>query len=182
MNAQEINQPADTLTALAQALPFSKVDSHAILEYDTAASDKLGRDYWRLKASIKFYVGKPEDNLWVWVPEGFLTDGATVPRWMYWLIPPWGRYGHATVIHDYLCENLQLYHGVDIADITRKRADQIFNEALKVTDVNPFIRWLMYSGVTAYRWFSRKTNRKPDANYRAKKAALEEAYRQAHRA
>ncbi len=36
------------------------------------------------------------------IPKGFRTDGASVPRLFWNIIPPWGRYGMAAVIHDYL--------------------------------------------------------------------------------
>jgi len=36
------------------------------------------------------------------IPKGFLTDGASVPRLFWNLIPPWGDYGPAAIVHDYL--------------------------------------------------------------------------------
>lgn len=170
--------PADPAAELDTALPFTHVDTQAIIQYDQRASDLLGRDYWRLISAIKFYVGDPKDNVWVLVPEGYLTDGATVSRLLYWLVPPWGRHGHATVIHDYLCEHLALRHGFDTLDISRKKADQIFNEAMKVTNVNPIIRTLMYAGVTLYRWFSKKNRYQESPVMVIEKRRLETEWRE----
>lgn len=36
------------------------------------------------------------------IPAGFVTDGASVPRLFWNIIPPWGQYGRAAVVHDYL--------------------------------------------------------------------------------
>ena len=168
---------------LIEATPFTQVTPQAVLVYDEIASDQLDRDYWRLMCSIRFYVGKPDDQTWVWVPSGFLTDGATVPRLLYWLVPPWGRYGHAAVIHDWLCEHLKLYQRGQMIDIDRKQADQIFNEAMKATGVNGLTRRLMYGGVTAWRWFSKLIRRRPDntpTGYLVLKWALEKDWRDVH--
>lgn len=36
------------------------------------------------------------------VPSGFVTDGATVPRWFWPLYPPVDRYMPAAILHDWL--------------------------------------------------------------------------------
>ena len=36
------------------------------------------------------------------VPQGFETDFASVPRFFWRVVPPWGRYSPAAVVHDYL--------------------------------------------------------------------------------
>ena len=38
----------------------------------------------------------------VTIPQGFVTDGASVPRIFWSIIPPLGIYGRAAVVHDYL--------------------------------------------------------------------------------
>ena len=55
------------------------------------------------------------------VPKGFRTDLASVPRILWCLIPPFGRYSQAAVIHDYL------YH---FQEGTKKVADEIFYELM----------------------------------------------------
>lgn len=57
------------------------------------------------------------------IPIGFQTDGASVPRIFWNIIPPWGRYGMAAVIHDYLYRWQR---------ITRRQADDTLLEAMKV--------------------------------------------------
>jgi len=38
------------------------------------------------------------------IPKGFVTDYASVPRYLWWLYPPVGGYDDAAVVHDYLYE------------------------------------------------------------------------------
>ena len=78
------------------------------------------------------------------VPAGFLTDFATVPRVVVWLIPRFGRYTLAAVLHDWLIT-------VGLADgiLSSRDADGLFRRVLRELDVPPVRRWLMWCGV---RW------------------------------
>lgn len=177
--------PTQVQDLIDDAVPFTAVrttansavsSTRAMIVYDLEASVILGRDNYRLTTPFKFYVGKREDQLWAYLPAGFLSDGATVPRMLYWIVPPWGRHGEAAMVHDHLCEHLTLYQNGAAVPITRAQADQVFNDAMKVSQVNPFIRHLMYGAVRMYAWYSRKFGHKADAGYRARKTELEAAY------
>lgn len=78
------------------------------------------------------------------VPEGFQTNLASVPRIFYTLVPPFGRYTKAAVLHDYLCK--QFHYGF----VTRKLADEVFLEAMKVSNVQFITRYLLYGCVRLY--------------------------------
>ena len=56
----------------------------------------LGRVRYRLITSVSV---PPYD-----VPEGFVTDGASVPRIFWSVFPPVGRYFVAAIVHDYALE------------------------------------------------------------------------------
>src|SRR5574343_530712 len=92
------------LTDIASATPFTKFDSLVNFVHDPGASLKYGRKMYRVLESFRFYVGNKQDNSWVYVPEGFLTDLATVPKWAEWLIHHDGPYAKAAIVHDILCE------------------------------------------------------------------------------
>lgn len=80
------------------------------------------------------------------VPKGYNTDGATIPRIFWSLFPPKSpEYLSAAVIHDYLCSRAthSKYKKTAYAE-----ADQVFNEALKVLEVNPIKRWIFVKAVT----------------------------------
>ena len=75
------------------------------------------------------------------VPAGSTTDFASIPRAFWSILPPWGRYGWAAVIHDYLYR-----HGL----YTRAIADLIFLHAMEELHVAKWKRVTMFNAV---RWF-----------------------------
>lgn len=74
------------------------------------------------------------------VPKGFVTDGASVPRLFWGIMPPVHRYFLAAVVHDYL-----LYTGHN-----RRSADRVFGDALKEHGISGVKRWVMYRAVRAH--------------------------------
>ena len=77
------------------------------------------------------------------VPENFVTDFASVPRMLWALIPPWGMYGKAAVVHDFLYESHQF---------SRKISDEIFLEAMEELNVPLWKRRAMYRAVRLFGW------------------------------
>lgn len=57
-------------------------------------------DDW--KGRIRYRLIFPLYLAGVNVPDGFVTDGASVPRWAWPVFPPVGRYFAAAVVHDYV--------------------------------------------------------------------------------
>lgn len=86
-------------------------------------------------------------RVWVNVPAGFISDGASTPRWTWVLFPPWADYGQACVLHDFLLEKKTYTDGVNTFKATAKQADIVFKEALNVLKVAPWKVFLMYNGV-----------------------------------
>jgi len=84
------------------------------------------------------YAGRRETFV---VPAGFTTDFASVPQALTWLVPRYGRYTKAAILHDHLwglCRKGEF----DWAD-----ADGILRRAMRELDV-PFLRrWLMWGAV-----------------------------------
>lgn len=78
------------------------------------------------------------NNFWIDIPAGFVTDFASVPRPFWSLIPPTGTKTRAAVVHDYLYTN----HPQG-----RPWADKVFLEAMKVGDEPWITRWICYWAV-----------------------------------
>lgn len=135
----------------SEVLKYRSFDAQLMIQYSEFASDSLGRDFWVVLKSFSYYTGKKEDLRTITVPAGYLSDGASSPRVVWWLVPPMGRYGQAAVVHDYLCEYLMINDRGVMVPITRKEADKIFLEAMKVLGVPAIVRYTMYYGVTAHR-------------------------------
>jgi hypothetical protein len=77
------------------------------------------------------------------VPVGFETDLASVPRPLWNILPPFGSYSSAAVVHDFLYK----FNGV-----TRQQADAVLNEAMQVQKVGHWTRWTIWAGVRAGGW------------------------------
>lgn len=133
---------------------FTEFSAPLRIQYDKEASAALGADYWRVTESFRYFIGGKDTSQWVTVPAGYLTDGASVPRIFWSLIPPWGAHGQAAVVHDLLCEYLSIVeHGKPKA-ITRERCDEIFSEAMAVLGIPSATRTLISEGVALYRKLS----------------------------
>jgi hypothetical protein len=135
---------------------FTRFDARLLTSYDPHASAILGKDYWLVELGFRYYLGDKDSTKWVDIPKYFLTDGASVPRFLWNLIPPWGIYGQAAVVHDWLCEHLYICE--QVADgtivhtpITRKQCDQILYEAMQVLGVPKLNLYVIQAGVNLYR-------------------------------
>lgn len=102
------------------------------------AENDLEFKRWELVEPLT-YRGKHDE--WT-VPPGFRTDFASVPRVVTWLIPRYGRYTKAAIVHDYLCDV-----EVPRRAISRADADGVFRRALRELDVAFLRRWLMWAAV-----------------------------------
>lgn len=88
------------------------------------------------------------------VPAGTTTDFASVPQIFTWLLPRYGVYTRAAIVHDYLCSSQTV--------ISRNDADGIFRRILRELGVSFPVRWMMWtavrfdarmSGATKLEWF-----------------------------
>ena len=89
----------------------------------------------------KSFIYVAKNDIPFTVPEGIRTDFASIPRVFRWMISRVGKYGKAAVLHDWLCE---------YKITSRKRADQLFFEAMTILGVSLIKRYTMYIGVRAY--------------------------------
>jgi hypothetical protein len=137
---------------------FTGFSAKEKVQYSKEASEALGRDYWLVLESFTYYIGKEGDGRTITVPAGFLTDGASVPRALWSVIPPWGPWGQAAIVHDYLVEYLSInVNGLPVR-IPREYADAIFLEMLIVLGVPELTRKAMFKAVSAYTGTLHKLN------------------------
>jgi len=95
------------------------------------------------------------DGIEVDIPEGFIFDGASVPRFLWSIIgsPYLPQYIGAGLVHDYLYRT-----GI----VSRKKADQIFYDLLRDNKVSKFYARKMYWGVRFGGWKAWNKHRKND--------------------
>ena len=88
------------------------------------------------------YQGKVEHFT---VPSGFVSDFATVPRFLQSFTPSIGKWTRAAVLHDWFCVHLAAGDCV----VSSSDADGIFRRVMRESGVSFPTRWLMW---TAVRW------------------------------
>jgi hypothetical protein len=101
---------------------------------------RVDADRWALVDAL-IYQGRRDRFV---VPAGFRTDFASVPRPVTWLIPRFGAYTLAAVLHDWLVSE-----GLRTGVVTSRQADGLFRRVMRESGVPVLRRWLMWAGV---RW------------------------------
>ena len=105
---------------------------------------------WRLVNSFTYRIGDKDSKDKIVVHNGFVTDFASVPRFLWWLIPPRGKYGKAAVLHDWLYQHHSFSCGDILYTVTREKADKIFLEAMGVLSVRKWRKYPMYLAVRLF--------------------------------
>ena len=75
------------------------------------------------------------------IPKGATSDGASVPRGGWNLIPPFGDYWRAAFLHDHLYR---------ATDKTKEQCDYLLLEAMQSLDVFRIERDVIYQGVVKF--------------------------------
>jgi len=100
---------------------------------------------WIVERPFRYYIDEEGSENYVDVPDGFLTDFASVPRIFWSILPPDGKYTQAAVLHDWLYKN-KLF--------SRKQCDIIFAEAMLVLGVPLWKRAVMYRALRMFGGFA----------------------------
>jgi hypothetical protein len=106
---------------------------------------------WVIRNSFSYDIGEENSKNTINIPIGFTTDFTSVPRFLWWLFPRWGKYGNAAVIHDY-CYWEQM--------LSRKEADLIFKEAMEVLQVPKWKISTIYRAVRTFGHIAWNKNKK----------------------
>lgn len=81
------------------------------------------------------------DKTKVQIPKGFISDGASVPRLLWAIFPPFHRYTESAIIHDFLYKT---------QFIDRKDCDKIFLDCMLEDGVNKIVAYLFYYNVRLF--------------------------------
>lgn len=97
--------------------------------------------YFRLEEELVVDV----DGMHIVVPAGFITDGASTPKFLWKWLPRVGpAYTAAGVVHDWLYKTKY---------VTVKRADEIFFLVMKMYDVQAALSLMMWMFVRGLGWW-----------------------------
>lgn len=89
---------------------------------------------WELRKPVE-YRGARESFV---VPPGFVTDFASIPRLVVWLIPRYGLYTRSAILHDFLWRTNA---------VSRPDADGLFRRSMRELGVTVPRRWMMWAAV-----------------------------------
>lgn len=127
-------------------------DSELAIIGDTATT-------WRLLAPLVWSGTKGDTFV---VPIGFVTDFATVPRFLHWLVSPYGAYTRAAVLHDWLLVSLAEWQGESDTGAVMawqppansRDCDGIFRRVMQDLGVPGPKRWIMWAAVRSATLFN----------------------------
>ena len=110
-----------------------------------------GRSLWAVQRALEYRTGEGDEL--IVVPPGFVTDLASVPRFVWSFYPPDGPWAKAAIIHDFLyfTHGTGVWH--DEVGITRgrpysrKEADDILKEAMADRQVGRWERFVIWASV-----------------------------------
>lgn len=115
---------------------------------DTPTFRQRGERTWELMSDLE-YVGETQRFV---IGAGFVTDFATVPRALQWLVPTYGGYTRAAILHDWLIEH-EL--SKDSPRITSRDVDGLFRRVMREEGVPLPRRWVMWAAVRAAAPFNK---------------------------
>lgn len=95
----------------------------------------------------RWRVVVPFELAGIFVPSGFVSDGASVPRWLWWFEPPAGSKAFAAaIVHDFAVRKRKM---------SPKDAAAVFDKALAIAGIKPIKRRLMVLAVRYLYRFGR---------------------------
>ena len=98
----------------------------------------IGKWQFKLLTPFEYHVGKFPSTEIIRVPQDFITNFASIPRFLWSILSPIDEYAKAAVVHDWL-----YFKGI----YSKRVTELIFNEAMKVLKTPTWKRRCVYSGV-----------------------------------
>ena len=122
----------------------------------------IDADLWIVHIPFVFVCQCNKVKHRVEAPEDFVTDFASIPRILWSIVPRWGLYGWAAVIHDFLYWDQRM---------TRREADDVFRHAMITSAVPAWRRIVIYRAVRLFGSVAWRRNaalkvRNPRARFR----------------
>lgn len=119
-------------------MPFLKQFNELVIRPHSATT-------WQL---VEDLVYKGEDQLFT-IPAGYVTDFATVPPFMRWLVETYGPYTRAAIVHDWL-----ITEEIPARRVTSRDTDGIFRRIMREEGTPTAKRWIMWTAVRVASLFN----------------------------
>lgn len=103
-----------------------------------------------LTGPMTWICESPGCEMTVTIPAGYMTDGATLPQFLWWFLPPWGDAAtRVAILHDFLCEMRDKGTPVRGAE-TREACDWQFYLGLLAVAIAAVRAWVCWTFVRAF--------------------------------
>jgi Protein of unknown function (DUF1353) len=115
---------------------------------------------WTIASPFRYWLTELHKGDVITIPTGAQTDFASIPRVFWAIMSPYGRYGKAAIVHDYLYRNggyvnvAEDGQPIRMRQFSRAECDQILYDAMVCSGVNWLQRKIIYAGVRVGGWAS----------------------------
>jgi len=109
---------------------------------DSIKVEFIPAEKWWRRAKWRLLEDVTSDNEQVHVPEGFVTDGASIPYFARKVFPPTGKYFGAAIIHDWILKDKRDWD----------MANEQFKVQLVMSDIPKWRRIIVYGAVVFRGW------------------------------
>lgn len=108
-------------------------------------------DWWKVTTRVKVRCDLSPYGR-IFIPAGFISDFASVPRLFWGIIPPHGRTASACIVHDYLYEAKPI-------KATRRQVDLYWKSLLQQCNIPRWQVNVMYAYVRLLGWYTWKKSK-----------------------
>lgn len=112
--------------------------------------------HWSLLEEFDYTT---DEGMLIRCPKGMVTDFASVPKLFWNILPPWGKYGKAALVHDFLYS----HHRSTRLGYSRSQADWILVQAMVDCGCNRLECIVIYLAVRLGGWKAWGPNEKIDS-------------------
>lgn len=142
-----VRELAETVWGMEDRFLTDLVDEP--VRFEIERKQKKSRNFVVDRGLVYLHV-RSKPNVAVIVPPNFVTDHASVPFVLRWLVSQSGRHSAGSVVHDWLYTVAE--PPAEPYEFRRERflADRIFLEALRTSDVSILTRSLLYRGARLF--------------------------------
>lgn len=111
---------------------------------------------WKVLETFEFHSGEAESGLFVRCKEGMVTDLASIPLIIRWLVPKVGKDAQGAVVHDQVYRDGFMLIRIGAVEkhvpVSRSMADGIYWQAMKALKVQRWRREAIYRGLQIGGW------------------------------
>jgi hypothetical protein len=116
------------------------------------STSKINKQKWKLNQD---FIWRFRDGSSLKIPQGFISDKHSIPKFLQWLIAPY-KYPEAAFVHDFLYKNkgkVEIYKKtMKQVKLSRFKSDLLYLEILKDTGSSFFRRYFLFGGTFRYGW------------------------------